>query len=206
VRLRYPLETTTFSPADRNVFRRRLGIGEEDFLILTVAENLKDPRKRIDLLLAAWDLTTKHSFSKNVVLALIGRNPPHELQGKHLLAIGPVAGEAEVAGHMAAADLLIHTAEMETFGQVLEEAQACGTPVLVSKAGGVSDAFEEGITGWSIENEGAEPLSRQILGLIKRRDELMEMREAVRKRTLLRHEPKIFFQEWNAMLSLIHAK
>jgi phosphatidylinositol alpha-1,6-mannosyltransferase len=52
--------------------------------------------------------------------------------------------------------------EVEGFGLVFLEAQACGTPVVGTRTGGIPDAIREGEGGWLIEQDDAVRLA-QIL-------------------------------------------
>ncbi|PZO70183.1 MAG: hypothetical protein DI634_03945 [Kocuria palustris] len=56
----------------------------------------------------------------------------------------------ELAAAMRRADLWAVPSSSETFGLVGLEAQACGTPVLASDAGGLRSAVDDGRTGWLV--------------------------------------------------------
>ncbi|GAA1337170.1 hypothetical protein GCM10009594_03490 [Kocuria palustris] len=56
----------------------------------------------------------------------------------------------ELAAAMRRADLWAVPSSSETFGLVALEAQACGTPVLASDAGGLRSALDDGRTGWLV--------------------------------------------------------
>ncbi len=62
--------------------------------------------------------------------------------------------------------------EVEGFGIVYLEAQACGVPVIGTLTGGVSDAVEEGNGGWLIGAQDAKALSARIGALMDHPDEL----------------------------------
>lgn len=55
---------------------------------------------------------------------------------------------------------------VEGFGLVFTEAQACGTPTIGARTGGISDAIEEGNGGWLIEQDNEEELSKLLMLLI----------------------------------------
>lgn len=55
---------------------------------------------------------------------------------------------------------------VEGFGLVFVEAQACGTPVIGTKTGGISDAICEGNGGWLINQDSERELSDLIKKLI----------------------------------------
>jgi len=196
-----PLDIGIFQPESRAKTRQELGLGEDEVLLMAAAENLADPRKGIDCLAAAWPSWSK---PKTTRLGLMGRNCPGELKkDPNVLAFGPVTSEARVAELMAAADLFLHPAKVESYGLVLEEAQACGTPVLAAKAGGVGETFVEGLTGWSMETTGPEALARQLNDLLARPEQLRAMRTAAREAMEQKHRPEMFSARWDEIQGIL---
>lgn len=59
---------------------------------------------------------------------------------------------------------------VEGFGLVFSEAQACGTPAIGTHAGGIPDAIDEGNGGWLIEQDHNTQLSQLLMGLINNPD------------------------------------
>ena len=57
----------------------------------------------------------------------------------------------DLARHYASADLFVFPSETDTFGVVAIEAQASGTPVLVSAVGGPKDCVAHGRSGWVLD-------------------------------------------------------
>jgi N-acetyl-alpha-D-glucosaminyl L-malate synthase BshA len=58
---------------------------------------------------------------------------------------------SDVAEWYAAADLLLHPSEMESFGLAPLEAMACGTPVLAYRVGGLPEVVEDGRCGYLLD-------------------------------------------------------
>lgn len=59
----------------------------------------------------------------------------------------PPVAAAELAGWYRSADVVVMPSYSESFGLVALEAQACGTPVLATRVGGLSQAVSDGSTG-----------------------------------------------------------
>lgn len=55
--------------------------------------------------------------------------------------------------------------EVEGFGMVFLEAQACGTPVVGTRTGGIPDAVREGEGGWLIDQDDATALAQVLAQL-----------------------------------------
>jgi phosphatidylinositol alpha 1,6-mannosyltransferase len=85
----------------------------------------------------------------------------------------------DLADVYAAADLFLHPASTETFGQVIQEAMASGLPVVGVRAGGVGWLVEEGLTGFLAEPPG-DGLG-EILAAAARRPDLPELGAAARR-------------------------
>ena len=72
----------------------------------------------------------------------------------------------KVAWSHQAADLYLHPARADTFPTTVLEALACGTPVVASAVGGISEQIEEGKTGFLVPAGDAPALSGRILDLL----------------------------------------
>jgi glycosyltransferase involved in cell wall biosynthesis len=69
---------------------------------------------------------------------------------------------------MRSVDIVVHAStQPEPFGMVIIEAMACGTPVIVSRAGGASELFEDGENALSHSPGDAVGLAEQILRLAR---------------------------------------
>jgi D-inositol-3-phosphate glycosyltransferase len=91
-----------------------------------------------------------------------------------LLRRGPV-GRAELARWYRAADVVAVPSRHESFGLVALEAQACGTPVLAARVGGLVDAVDDGVSGVLVRGRDPEDWSAALAGLLTdpaRRDRL----------------------------------
>ena len=61
---------------------------------------------------------------------------------------------------------------VEGFGLVFTEAQACGTPAIGTRAGGIPDAVSDGNGGWLIEQDNGSQLARLLMHMVDHPDEV----------------------------------
>ena len=196
-----PLDVELFHPKARAQTRHEIGLKEDEILLLAAAENLADPRKGIDLLQEAWNHLRSQA---GVRLGLIGRNCPKELQGDpKVFAFGAVAEEARVAALMSAADLFVHPAKVESYGLVLEEAQACGTPVLAFAGGGVTETMEDGLTRGLIHQPTAADLAANLNHILTDLPALKKMGVKVRSSMESKHGLDKFEAKWKELVATI---
>ena len=189
-----PLNLETFNPIPREKIRQELGLGQEVILLLAAAENLADPRKGIDLLAESW----RHIREiPGVRLGLMGRNcPPGLKNDPHVTDFGPVASEQRVAELMAAADLFVHPARVESYGLVMEEAQACGTPVVAFAGGGIHETLETGRTGWLLGERSVSSLAFCLGDILTKLQELRGRRDRCRNFMEQKHASAAFENRW----------
>lgn len=86
-------------------------------------------------------------------LAIIGDGPARAALGARFSGlpvkfVGYLQGDA-LSSAYASADCFVFPSSHETFGLVVTEALASGTPVVAYRVGGVEDVVEEGVTGFS---------------------------------------------------------
>ncbi|TYB40935.1 D-inositol-3-phosphate glycosyltransferase [Actinomadura chibensis] len=140
--------------------RRRLGLPPDAYVLLFVGRI--QPLKAPDVLLRAVArmLADDPALRRRLVVAVVGgpsgsgRQRPEGLQN---LAAGlgisdvtrfePPAPQAELADWYRAADVTVVPSYSESFGLVAVESQACGTPVVASRVGGLCTAVADGESG-----------------------------------------------------------
>ncbi|HEX4230696.1 MAG TPA: glycosyltransferase [Bryobacteraceae bacterium] len=144
--------------------------------------------KGVETLIAAWrKLKTKS------VLRIVGDGPLEE----HVISAcrecpgiryeGRLAVK-DVYGMMGAANVVIVPSEWyETFGRVVVEAFAKGTPALVSNLGAVAELVEPGRTGWQFRAGDSEHLAATLDRILADPQASAAMRPAVRAEYVLKY-------------------
>jgi len=148
------VDTSKFKPGDKHVLRAELNLSE-GFLILYVGSLFK--LKRVDRLIKASANLSK-DFEFHVVIA--GDGPERQnlerlaesLGLKTILFKGSVAHE-DMPSYMAASDVLVLPSETEGLPTCVQEAMACGIPVIASNVGGLPDLITNGVNGYLANDE-----------------------------------------------------
>lgn len=150
-------DAAVYRPLDRAAIRAELGIPDDWLYALFVGSNLGNPsRKSVDRVLKAWSRFIKtHPKSKLYMhtapvaddggfdlsdMAQFYRIPQDNLvlaDDYHLIC--GLVSDTVMAAHMNAADVLLAPSRGEGFGMALTQAQACGTPVIVSDFSSMSE-------------------------------------------------------------------
>jgi len=87
----------------------------------------------------------------------------------------------ELATELRGADCLVLPSRNDSFGMVVAEALACGTPVIVSEMVGAKDLVEERVSGWIVPTEDADALAARMLRCARDPEALRAMAPAARE-------------------------
>jgi phosphatidylinositol alpha-1,6-mannosyltransferase len=213
VRLLHPgVDTNRFVPAPRSLaVRARLGWGDRP-VVLTVGRLQK--RKGHDHMILA--LSKVRQVVPDVLYAIVGdgeeRAPLRELLtreglAQHVQFLGEMNDEGLIHCYQQC-DLFVLPnrqvgRDIEGFGMVLLEAQACGKPVLAGASGGTAETMSIPETGRVVCCDGPEELAGAVSEMLADRTSLERMGEAGRRwvverfdwASLSRQAERLFKQE-----------
>lgn len=190
VRLLYPgVDTRRFVPAPRDQAVRRT-LGWEDRVVLLTVGRLQK-RKGHDTLIRA--LKEVIAEQPTVLYAILGegeeRGPLKDLTEKegvadHVQFLGEVSDEQLLQCYQQC-DLFVLPnrtvgRDIEGFGMVLLEAQACGKPVVAGESGGTAETMKIPETGRVVACETPKPLAALLIEMLARPEKLTEMGQAGR--------------------------
>jgi glycosyltransferase involved in cell wall biosynthesis len=155
VLMKNSVDPVRFRPGDKLAARALLGLDPNRFWILAVAQ--ARPEKRVDRLLQVVRDVMRVRPDKPVGFIYVGDGPMFDVWKQHVTELDMTdacvfAGrQNDVVPYYHAADLLVHAAERESFGNAIVEAMACGIPVVASAALGPKETIIDNETGRLVE-------------------------------------------------------
>lgn len=169
--------TELFTPGDGAEMRRGLGVGANDPVLLTVGR--LDLRKGYNLVIGA--LPILRAEFPGIRYVIVGEGPERE----RLQALAREKGvgdrvrfagfqpDEQLPAYYRACDVFvmpnraIGVHDVEGFGLVFLEANACGKPVVGGRSGGAAEAVLHGATGFLVEPDDLEGLVRTLETLLR---------------------------------------
>jgi len=154
--------------------RSLYGLGEKPIL-LTVARLI--PRKGHDRVIEAMPFILQQV--PEAIYVIVGEGPDEERLrklvqsvgvGNRVAFIGSVPA-ADLLGWYNAADLMVmpnrrENGDVEGFGIVFLEANACGKPVIGGRSGGVMDAIDDGESGCLVDPYDSQAVAKAAIRLL----------------------------------------
>jgi D-inositol-3-phosphate glycosyltransferase len=172
-----------FTPRDREAARSRLYLsGLRLALFVGRLQAHKGPDVAIRTIAAA--IAREPETTRDLQLAIVGGPSGHEVgELDRLLELTTSLGIADrvmffapqpqerLADFYSAADVVLVPSRSESFGLVALEAQACGTPVVAARVGGLPFVVDDGATGFLVDGHDPKAHAARVLDVL-RDDEL----------------------------------
>ncbi|HEX8170314.1 MAG TPA: glycosyltransferase [Thermoanaerobaculia bacterium] len=160
------VDTRVFRPGDRAVARAAIGVAPDVPMLLVAANGIRQNIWKDYVTLRAA-LTIVGEAVPNTVVIAVGENAPPERLGSLELRFVPFESDSSrLADYYRAADVYVHAARVESFGNVLLEARACGTPIVSTATGGIPEQVPEG-TGVLVPPFAPQALAMRTIELLR---------------------------------------
>ena len=180
----------TFQPVDQADARAELGIKEKR-VILYVGRI--EPLKGIDILLRAVPML---EYGEDLRVMVVGGNPSNDAELDRLKSLTAELGISDsvtftgslpqnvLPTYYSAADVFVLPSHSESFGLAPLEAMACGTPVVVSRVGGMKTFVNSGENGYLVPWRCPESFAQRLDVLLANPELRDAMGQAARAKAL----------------------
>ena len=182
------VDTALFKPADTPAARKDLGLPDKRTILYV---GRIEPLKGLDILLKAVSLLSGRSDTH---LLIVGGSLERDAELDRLKALadtidigdivtftGSVSQE-QLSAYYNAADVFVLPSWYESFGLAALEAMSCGTPVVVSRVGGLTTFIEHGETGYLVPWRCPDAFARSLETLLENPQLRKAMGRAARHR------------------------
>jgi D-inositol-3-phosphate glycosyltransferase len=172
-------------PDSQRQARAALGVPADKIVLLFVGRI--QPLKAPDVLVRAFAAMIERTPSlRDRLLLVIAGGPsgtglarPHALEEltvevgvADLVRFVPPVGRALLADWYRAADVCVVPSYSESFGLVAVEAQACGTPVVAARVGGLPTAVADGVSGLLVDGHDPQDWAAALCSVVGDPDRL----------------------------------
>lgn len=182
-----------FRPVRNGIMRRRLGVEEASFVVLFVGRFA--PLKGVERLLAAIGHLRRYNRLR---LVIVGGDGPQSsacselartarrLGIHHAVRFAGRVDHDDLPAYYSDADVLAVPSYYESFGLVMLESLACGTPVVATPVGATERVIREGQTGTVVRDPSPRSLASAIERFILQPGRSRLPREQIRD-SVLKH-------------------
>jgi glycosyltransferase involved in cell wall biosynthesis len=167
------IDLNTFRPIDGisiNSLKMELDIEQDSICLLagsfSLDENRKGGKLIVDALKSLASLLEKQNISRKVVLLTYGEGSIsiESLETKNL---GFIKSEKQITLFLNVADLFLSMSREDNLPNTIMESLACGTPVISTNVGGISDMVVDNYNGRLIKRDNTRQMADTILHAVK---------------------------------------
>jgi glycosyltransferase involved in cell wall biosynthesis len=206
------VDTRQFHPGHRSDgFRYQMGFKSEDFVIGVIGR-IDEQKGQLELVQAFRQISDKYNSTHLMIIGEPTTGEPEQEQYFAEIKKQVAAERLEKRVHFkgfqrdtrklfANFDLFVLPSHQETFGFVVVEAMASGTPVLATQAGGVPEILQEGQCGFLCQPKSAESLREQLEFILENTEARQEKTERALQRARDFYDRQAVYERFIKILS-----
>lgn len=158
------IDLSVFRPGDKRVARQKLGLPQDRWMALFVANKArKNLFKDYQTMEAAIQQVAAMSDGQELLFVCLGESGSDERVGSISIRYVEHVGDPNmVADYYRATDVYLHAARAELWGLSITEALACGAPVVATAVGGIPEQIEDGVTGFLVGRGDSAAMAKRI--------------------------------------------
>lgn len=159
------IDSALFHPMDKKEARKRLGLPEDRFIMLSGFMPSKvDKHKGTSYLTEAIEILASKVDKEHTELVIFGNRPGAELIDFKIKTtyLGTINNDTLLATVYAAADVFLTTTLEDNLPNTVMESLSCGTPVVSFTTGGVPDMVKHKENGYLATYKSAEDFANGI--------------------------------------------
>lgn len=202
-----PIDTDVWAPEEEASARQALGLPRDAIVVLFgTGGGTKHHHKGGDLLLRALErlhaLHARSGDSRGLVCAIFGEDRADEVvSGVPVTFLGRL-DDHQLRQAYSAANVMVVPSRLDNLPSTAVEAQACGTPVVAFRVGGLPDIVEDGMTGKIVEPFDTDALAEAIWWVVGDSTREKSLSEAARERAVSLWHPHIIAARYIEVLRL----
>jgi len=194
------INLNVFTIKDKLKLRKEASISPNEFVLLFVADNLKNPRKGFDLLLESL------IFLREIIpitVLLIGNGSLPKMDNIKILTLGTINDEIEMANWYSTANLFVLPSREDNLPNVMLEAFACGLPVISFDNGGMKEHIKLSKNGVLVKDFNGKCLAEGILDFYKNRNDYdcYKIRKYAEDNFSLKKQAEAYFKVYEDILN-----
>lgn len=147
-----------FNIQDKEKLRNEYRLEKQEFVLLFVADSVKNKRKGFDLLLEALSLIK----DKPITVMAIGKGEMPKADNLKIISLGEINTAEKMAACYALADLFVLPSREDNLPNVMLESFASGTPIVGFPIGGVAEHVKANLTGVLADGISSAALAKAI--------------------------------------------
>jgi glycosyltransferase involved in cell wall biosynthesis len=166
-----PVDTRCFRPAPKAEVRAQLDLPQHAHILVFAAfQSRSNPYKDCSTIESAVKQLAELMPNEEILCVALGQEAEEERYRKLRIRFLPFQPQSVVIRYLQAADVYLHAAHEENFGLVTAEAQACGTPVVATAVGGLTEVVAHRERGLLVPHGDATAMAHAARELLTNRD------------------------------------